>query len=226
MNPLSWLGAQPVIGSHFTFGTVLLDLLLAFVLGQFLAWLYGFTHRGLTYSRNMIHSMVLLCMIVAAVMMVVGDSVARAFGLVGALAIVRFRTVVRDARDTTFIFLALAIGIAVGVQQYGVALAATLVIGGVATLMHFTGFATRHADTGVLRVRGTANNEQLAPVLAEWCRTHELLSLKEAADGSAEYSFEIRLYHPTERTPLIEAVRNVAGTITVTVAMEERAEEW
>jgi uncharacterized membrane protein YhiD involved in acid resistance len=206
--------------------TVVLDLLLSYVLGQFVAWLYIWTHRGLSYSRNLTHSIILLTMIVTAVMLVVGDSIARAFGLVGALAIIRFRTVVRDARDTTFIFLALASGIAIGAHHYGVAVFAAVGIGLVSVQLHLTGFGQRHTDTGVLRIRSTAGLESLEEAVKTWCRTHELLSLKETSAGESEYSFEIRLFHPSEREDLRQAVLAVQGTTSATVALEERAEEW
>jgi hypothetical protein len=207
---------------------VALDLLLSFVLGTAIAALYTATHRGLSYSRNMVHSLVMLSMIVTMVMLVVGDSVARAFGLVGALAIIRFRTVVRDARDTTFIFLSLAVGISVGAEAHAIAVLGTVLIGGVAATLQWTNFATRHADTGLLRVRGSA---ALAPALAEvlpnWCRTHELVALREGGDGGvSEYSYEIRLFHPNEREDLLRAVRGIDGATQVTVAIEEKAEEW
>ena len=203
-------------------------LLLSFVLGTFVAWLYGMTHRGLSYSRNMVHSIVLLTMIITMVMMVVGDSIARAFGLVGALAIIRFRTVVRDARDTTFIFLALAVGIAVGAQQHAIAIMGCVMIGVVATTLQFSGFATRHADTGMLRVRSMgAAAAAIEKVLTNWCRTHELVALRQGDTGEpSEFSYEIRLFHPGEREDLLRAVRAVEGTTQVTVAIEERAEEW
>lgn len=225
-NITDWLQYGTVPGAGTTPLAVTFDLLLAFVLGQVVAWLYIFTHRGLSYSRNMVHSIVLLSMTVAAVMLVVGDSVARAFGLVGALAIIRFRTVVRDARDTTFIFLALVVGIAIGAQHYAVAVLATVMIGLAAVHLHFSGFAQRHSDTGVLRVRSSGTAVAIEEAVGAWCRTWQLLSLRETTTGESEYSFEIRLYHPTEREDLVAAVKSVQGTSNVTVALEERAEEW
>jgi uncharacterized membrane protein YhiD involved in acid resistance len=190
------------------------------------AWLYIWTHKGLSYSRNLTHSIVIIAMVVTSVMLVVGDSIARAFGLVGALAIIRFRTVLRDTRDTVFIFLALTIGIAIGAHHYSVAIASTFVIGLVAVQLNFTGFGQRHTDTGVVRVRTSGAVEAIEGTLASWCRTHQLLSLKEASGGESEYSFEVRLYHPMDREDLVAAIRAIQGTTTESVALEERAEEW
>lgn len=223
MSPLDWLrfGSGGVAPS-----TILLDLLLSYVLAQLVAWLYIWTHRGLSYSRNLTHSIVIIAMVVTSVMLVVGDSIARAFGLVGALAIIRFRTVLRDTRDTVFIFLALTIGIAIGAHHYTVAIASTFIIGFVAVQLNFTGFGQRHTDTGVVRVRSKGAVEAIESTLGSWCRTHQLLSLKEASGGESEYSFEVRLYHPSDREELVAAIRAVEGTSTVSVALEERAEEW
>ncbi len=223
-----WFLYSAIPGIGLSPALVLRAMLLSYVLAQFVAWLYVWTHRGLSYSRNMVHSIVLLGMIVTMVMLVVGDSVARAFGLVGALAIIRFRTVVRDARDTTFIFLALAVGIAVGADHEMVAVTGTLLITFIAGILQFTGFGTRHSDTGTLRVRGDgALAAPLDEVLDSWCRTHEMIALREGAGGGeSEYAYEIRLFHPSEREELIRAVRAVTGTTAVTVAIEENAEEW
>lgn len=228
MSAFSWFVHGTLPGIGLSTAAILQNLLLAYVLAQFIAWLYVWTHRGLSYSRNMVHSIVLLGMIVTMVMLVVGDSIARAFGLVGALAIIRFRTVVRDARDTTFIFLALAVGIAIGAQHAVVAILGTIVISLVAALLQFTDFGTRHADTGTLRVRGEgALAGPLESLLDHWCRTHEMIALREGSSGQeSEYAYEIRLFHPTEREDLLRAVRAIPGTTAVTVAIEERAEEW
>jgi hypothetical protein len=224
MNPLDWLRFGS--GGAVAPSTILLDLLLSYVLAQIVAWLYIWTHKGLSYSRNLTHSIVLIAMVVTSVMLVVGDSVARAFGLVGALAIIRFRTVLRDTRDTVFIFLALTIGIAIGAHHYAVAIASTFLIGLVAVQLNLTGFGQRHTDTGVVRIRTGGAVEAIEATLGSWCRTYQLLSLKEATGGESEYSFEVRLYHPADREDLVAAIRAVAGTSTVSVALEERAEEW
>ena len=72
--------------------SLLLSLTLAFVLGQMVAWVYQRTHSGLSYARSFTQSLVLLMMIVSLVMHVIGDSIVTAFGLIGALAIIRFRS--------------------------------------------------------------------------------------------------------------------------------------
>ena len=95
--------------------TLLLRLGLAAVFGMIVAGVYGFTQRRPTgHAISLITTLILLTILVAMTTMVIGDSVARAFGLVGALSIVRFRTVVDDTRDTSFVIFAVVVGMALG----------------------------------------------------------------------------------------------------------------
>lgn len=97
-------------------------LLLSVVLGVWVALLYRFTQVGRMLSPSLQNALVLLCMVSAMVMMVIGDSLARAFSLVGALAIIRFRTRLRSPWDIGFVFLALAAGIGCGVMAWRAAM--------------------------------------------------------------------------------------------------------
>jgi uncharacterized membrane protein YhiD involved in acid resistance len=86
----------------------------AFVLGCVAAGIYRWTHGKRGQSTGLTATLVLLTVLIAMVTLVIGNNVARAFSLVGALAIVRFRTVVEDTRDTAFVIFAVAVGMAVG----------------------------------------------------------------------------------------------------------------
>ena len=125
MNQL-WQILDGTTGSYngtFTPENVFLSLLLAFVLGQSLAWTYYFTHSGLSYSRSFVQSLVLITVMVAMIMAVIGNNIITAFGLMGALAIIRFRNVVKDTRDIVFIFCTLVVGMAAGLADTAVAAA-------------------------------------------------------------------------------------------------------
>ena len=103
------LEETPMGGGAFTIQSVLLSLILAFVLGQVLAWVYYATHSGLSYSRSFVQSLILITVVIAMVMSVIGNNIITAVGLMGALAIVRFRNIIKDTRDIAFIFIALVV---------------------------------------------------------------------------------------------------------------------
>ncbi|MHC4156898.1 MAG: DUF4956 domain-containing protein, partial [Planctomycetota bacterium] len=84
------LEEYPSTGTAFTPEGILLSLLLAFILGQVLAWVYYITHSGLSYSRSFVQSLIMITVVVSMVMTVIGNNIITAVGLMGALAIIRF----------------------------------------------------------------------------------------------------------------------------------------
>ncbi len=134
-------------------GELFTNLLLALAAGLLIGIVYKATHRGLTYSQNFVVTLVLMSITVSAVMMVIGSNLARAFALVGALTIVRFRTVIKDTRDTAFVFFALTEGIASGTGNYLLTAVSTVFIGLVALILFKTNFGAYMRSEFVLRFR-------------------------------------------------------------------------
>ena len=119
---------------------ILMNLSLSILLGLFISYVYKFTHKGVSYSQSFMLTIVFITIIVAMVMMVIGNNIARAFALVGALSIIRFRTVVKDTKDTAFIFLALASGMAAGTSSYFLAISGSIVTSIVAYILFITNY--------------------------------------------------------------------------------------
>ena len=111
-----------------TMGTDALRVILAFVLGVFIVNIYRWTHAGIP-QKSFTDTLIILCMLISVVMVIIGDSIARAFSLVGALSIIRFRTAIQDPRDIGFVFYALAVGMAIGAGNPSVAVLAAFLIG-------------------------------------------------------------------------------------------------
>lgn len=111
-----------------TLGADALRLLLSFALGIFIVNIYQWTHSGIP-QKSFTDTLIILCILISVVMVIIGDSIARAFSLVGALSIIRFRTAIQDPRDIGFVFYALAVGMAVGAGNPSVAILATFLIG-------------------------------------------------------------------------------------------------
>ena len=89
---------------------IIFNLILSFFLGVLISFVYKKTHRGMSYSQSFMITNIFLSLIVCMVIMTIGNSIARAFALVGALSIIRFRTVIKDPKDIVFIFWSLATG--------------------------------------------------------------------------------------------------------------------
>ena len=107
--------------SDMTWQQILMNISAAAVLGMFIFVSYSISHRGTIYSKKFNASLVILTVLTGTVMTVIGNNIALSLGMVGALSIVRFRTAIKDSRDTVYIFWAIIIGICCGVGDYLVA---------------------------------------------------------------------------------------------------------
>ncbi|HEX8546828.1 MAG TPA: DUF4956 domain-containing protein, partial [Cytophagaceae bacterium] len=92
-----------------TFRDIFKHLMVALLCGILISLLYRWTYKGLSYSGNFVNTIILLTMITSVVIMVIGNNLATAFGLVGAMSIIRFRTAIKDSQDIMFIFFSLSI---------------------------------------------------------------------------------------------------------------------
>ncbi len=193
--------------------TALLHLLVAFLLGQLIAWVYVFTHRGLSYSRAQVQSLILLALIVTTVMLAVGNNLARAFGLFGALSLVRFRTPIKDARDTAFLFMSVGVGIGAGTQNLVIAVVGTGVMCAVAVYLHWTRFGAQFTHDALLRFTlpsAPDGEARLREILTRYCRHFALVHMREPGPGAPlEYSYQITLRDPQGQSALLGALQQL-----------------
>src|SRR3954463_4006655 len=139
--------------SSLSFFDVTTALCLSFALSLVIAWVYRSTHQGVSYSQQYVHTLVLMGTVVSLVMLIIGSSVARAFALVGALSIIRFRNAMKETRDVGFIFLVMTIGMAVGTRFYLLALYATAtMLAFIVAMSRFNMFAKEITER-ILRIR-------------------------------------------------------------------------
>ena len=108
-------------GNTLTLEEIIINIVTAAFLSIAIYISYYFTHVGTAYSRKFNVSLMTLTVLTATVMTVIGNNIALSLGMVGALSIVRFRTAIKDSRDTTYIFWAIIVGICCGVGDYLVA---------------------------------------------------------------------------------------------------------
>jgi hypothetical protein len=217
---------EPVItGNVFEWRRAVVALLLAFGLGQVIAAVYMATFRGLSYARTTVHGMAMGSIITCMLMLAVGANVAAGIGVAGGLSVVRFRTTMRDPRDIIFVFAALGVGMASGLQAYGTAISGTLIFGGGAVLLHVTGYGTRRQPDGLLRFvapPGQGVEEAIARILRAHCRTFSLVTLREAAQGTQmEHAYQISVLTPELRTPLVTSLQALPGMRDVSLMLQE-----
>ncbi len=216
-------------GQRFLLMDILMNVAIAFVLGAAVAIAYRRTHRSFNYSVSFVNTLVLLPMITAIVMMVIGNNLARAFGLVGAMSIIRFRTVIKDTRDIAFVFLALAAGMAAGTGYHVIALAGTAAVILSIVALHWGNFGSLRSHDLLLRFsitpgeRGSMLHEK---VFREYLKKHSLLNINTRQNGDIlELSFFVRLKSPERNREFVQHLAAVEGIEGVSlIALEETAE--
>lgn len=208
-------------GNTFGLIEVFVALGLSSVLLLMLAYFYRQSHRGLSYSASFVHAMVLLGITVAMVMLIIGSNIARAFTLVGALSIVRFRNPIKDSRDVAFIFIAMAIGMAVGTGFYVAAFVFTLFASFMAYALTRFDIAASTRREQLLKLvvpasfqYDTAFNELAYRMLRE----HSLLSVETLRDGDTiELVYSIELKKGASEEGLLRELRAITGGGKVTL---------
>jgi hypothetical protein len=207
--------AEPV---HFH--AVLLGMVLSFVCGQVLAWVYMFTHSGLSYSRSYVNALVIMPFLVSTVMMVLSNNLVTAFGLMALFAIVRFRNILRDTLDTCYILSAITLGMASGTGRHGTALAGLILLCLILFYLSFTSFGNRQRYDVILNLHWSRPLGEMQDFLM-LLRRHSRLTtcasqrVLDGGDG-ADLSYRLLLRDPDRLGDLIEEVRAFEGATRVT----------
>ena len=206
-------------------GEVVISLLLAFVLGQALAWVYYATHTGLSYSRNFVQSLVLITVVIAMAMAVIANSIVTAVGLMGAMAIIRFRNMLKDTRDIAFVFCSLAIGMACGSLRFSVATLATVILAAISFYLHGFGFGAHAPHNAFLRMRTSGPVGDGAAVLAildRFCRRWVLAAANEPSAGPAEYTYHLQLRDMRDNPQLLDALQGLDLVTDLDLTLQEQ----
>jgi len=197
----------------FTPNDVLLTIILSFVLAMAIGWVYKITHRGTSYTQSYVHTLVLMGMVVAIIMLVIGSNIARAFSLVGALSIIRFRNAVKETRDVGYIFFAMAIGMAVGTRFYLVAIIATVVICFLLWSMVKFNFFAKEIREQILKVRLPSDmpyETLFESVFAKYLVRADLIAMETVQAGTlTELIYGIELKKTSNAQPLMEDLRQL-----------------
>jgi hypothetical protein len=209
--------------------TLLLTLLLAFVSGQIIAWVYMITHSGLSYSRTYVNSLVIIPFLVAMVMTVLSNNLVTAFGLMALFAIVRFRNILRDTLDTCYILTGITLGMACGTQRFGTAVIGLVVISLILLYLWYSSFGTRHRYDVILNLhwaRPLGDLPELQALLDRHSRHARIASQRANGDGEgSDLSYRILLRDPSRMDELFSEVRHLKGTARVTGLMAQEQSE-
>lgn len=205
------------------------SIILAFLLSALIAITYEKTFRGLSYSRNYVQALVLSSIVAATVMQAIGDSLARGLGMLGALAIIRFRTNLRDPRDIIFMFAGLAAGIACGVNGYVIAVVGAFGFCIVAVILYFSPFGQTSYFDGMLRFNIEnipESRNMLEKILPDYCKIFVLITLRDMAQGKRlDYAYHIKLKKGKSNDDFVETLKKVETIKGINLLLQETTVE-
>ncbi|MGB3850993.1 MAG: DUF4956 domain-containing protein [Tunicatimonas sp.] len=216
------------------FYATLITVLFAFFLSSLIAITYEYTTKSIYKRAHFLQSLAMIAVVAAMVMQAVGDSLARGLGMLGALAIIRFRTNLNDPRNITFMFASLAAGIACGVFGFSIAITGTLVFCASAILFRFSPLNNADELIGNLRLQLPKDDQQqplIEQILRRYCQDYELDQLRYlnpktvervsaagipvteeiSREDLQEFTYSVRLKRDATATSLTTSLEQLAG---------------
>jgi uncharacterized membrane protein YhiD involved in acid resistance len=215
------------LSGTFSVADIAIVMALSFVLSAMIGWVYRATHRNVSYSQSYVQTLVILGMLISLIMLVVGSNIARAFALVGALSVVRFRNAIKETRDVGFIFLVMGVGMAVGTRFYVLAVVAAVTISLIIVIMHRFGWFQLNVRRQVVKVQ-VPSDEDHTPAVQDVLIRHtdefELVSMESIRGGALiELMYTVKIKKGSEPADVIAALRerNHGQSVTVLTGYDQ-----
>jgi len=198
-----------------TLTNLIIILTLSTVLCIIIGVVYRFCIRGASYSQSFQQTIILMGIIVSVIMLIIGSNIARAFSLVGALSIIRFRTAVKNPMDVGYLFFSMAVGMACGTQFYGIAIVTTFFISAVILFLTVTNFGSRQFPEYFLEMQFLTGSDPAALMtdcLSKFTNRSTCNRVETVMGGAMlEASYTLQLRSGVLEKDFLETLREVNG---------------
>jgi uncharacterized membrane protein YhiD involved in acid resistance len=190
--------------------------LLAFGLSLGVGYLYSQTHQGPSYSQTTVHTMVIMSVVITLIMLIIGTNIARAFTLVGALSIIRFRNAVKESRDVAFYFLTMGIGMACGTGFLFIAIVFTLIVCSMIYFLTRFNIGAKSSVETMLRLslgEGVDYRVAFDQAFFRHLADVDLLSVDSDGSGELELLYNVRLRPKVSEQALLQSLHEVDESV-------------
>jgi hypothetical protein len=205
--------------------TLLFMILLAFTTGMFIGFVYMWTHEALSYSRTFVGALAVLPVIVSMLMASMSGSLLVAFGLLAVFGVVRFRNVLKDTRDTSFILWVIMEGLAIGTTRFSTAALSAIGIGLTFLVLRALNFGVRNRYDAVLSLRVTGDVSARMQALKDILRRHatrlNLASERRSTPEGTDLSYRLLLRDAARSSELQAELARLEGLQNISVYMHE-----
>ena len=200
--------------TNISIAEIAIGLIVSVLLAFFIYFIYKKTYSGVMYSKNFNVTILLVTIITTMVMMIIGSNLALSLGMVGALSIIRFRTAVKDAKDSAFIFWAIAVGIACGSGIYTIAVLGSIII---ALVLLFLSRGVMDDTTYLVIVHGNADTDvdKVTGIVEDHCSKCNL-KMKNITESKIDITYEVS-FKKGKESELTALLRGVAGVSALNV---------
>lgn len=202
---------------------IVINLIVALLCGTTISLVYRLVYRGASYSVSFVNALILLAMITSMIILVIGNNLARAFGLVGAMSIIRFRTAVRDVQDIVFIFFALSVGMAAGVGLHLIAIISTLIICFIAIVLYVFQFGNPRKAQHLLQftfLPGNDHESTSLEIVKNYCNKIRLVNLK-TFDDRIEAYYHVNIKNKKNASLLVSELKDLNFIENVNLFFDE-----
>lgn len=200
--------------TNISIAEIAIGIIMSVLLAFFIYVVYKKTYTGVMYSKNFNVTLLLITIITTMVMMIIGSNLALSLGMVGALSIIRFRTAVKDTKDSAYIFWAIAVGIACGSGIYTIAILGSIVI---ALILIFMNKGAFDDNTYLVIVHGTDNLDidKVSVAVEKNCKKTNL-KMKNVTSKSIDVTYEVSFVKGKD-SDLVKDVKDIEGITAINV---------
>lgn len=204
-------------------------IVLSFLLSIVVTQLYKHTFQGSRYSQSFVHTIIIMSVVVSIVMIVIGNNVAVAFGLVGAFSIIRFRSAMNDPKDIAFIFFGMASGIACGLGFFVLAVLFTVVLSIFIYSLYVLDYGKKKQDQLIVKITVPENlhfDHMFDNVFGELLEQYKLMRVETTSLGTMfQLEYDVRYKSGVTNKQFMDAVREKNANLKVSVTVHDRIEE-
>ena len=208
-----------------TSGEIIANISVALICSFLISFFYRKTYNGPGYLVSFANALILLSLITAVVIMTIGNNLARAFGLVGAMSIIRFRTAVKETHDIGYIFFALTIGMAAGVGLHLLAIVGTIFIGSISYIISKMNFKNGDEKNTLLefQIQDTIQKgaSEYEKAISKFTKKMKLLNIKSLENDNLIISYYIKLKNKNQSLNLIKELQNISGIKNISLFSDE-----
>ena len=201
------------------------NISVALLCSVFISYFYKKTYNGPGYLNSFANALILLSLITAVVIMIIGNNLARAFGLVGAMSIIRFRTAVKETHDIVYIFFSLTIGMAAGVGLHSLAILGTLFIGLVSYVISKMDSENGEKKNTLLEFQLENGSKEISTeyqnIISKYTKKVKLLNIKTLDNQKMLVSYYIRFKKNNQNIDLVNQLQNIEGIKNITLFSDE-----